>query len=116
MQDTKYQYTFYHNFFSPNNSDSRKKSQNAYDSNGYRTNNTHGNIRYEDQYESDFNTGGRREDQDWLGVKTNNYFSQNSGENLDKKKSTGKKPEWQNVYGKASQPADGAVNAFQWSE
>ena len=103
-------------FFSPNHYESRKKSKNTYDSNGYRTNNTQGNIRYEDQYESDFNTGGRREDQDWLGVKTNNYFRQNSGENLDKKKSTGKKPEWQNVYGKASQPADGAVNAFQWSE
>ena len=33
-----------------------------------------------------------------------------------KKLSKGKKPEWQNVYGKASQPAEGAVNAFQWSD
>ena len=35
---------------------------------------------------------------------------------VKKKVSKGKKPEWQNVYGKASQPADGAVNAFQWSD
>ena len=100
-----------------NNYESRKKSKNTYDSNGYRARNIGGNIRYEDQYDDDFNSGaGRAGDQDWLDVKTNNYFRQNSSEKLDKKQSTGKKPEWQNVYGKASQPADGAVNAFQWSE
>lgn len=99
----------------PNNYQSRRKTKNAYDSNGYRTNNTQGNVRYDDQFDDDFNTGARRSDQDWLDVKTNNFFRQNSREK-EKKQSNGKKPEWQNVYGKASQPADGAVNAFQWSE
>lgn len=53
-------------------------------------------------------------------VKSNNYFSRDREEDsLGEKKTSqaGKKPEWRNVYGKGtSQPADGAVNAFQWSE
>ena len=56
---------------------------------------------------------------DWIDVKSNNYFAQNSRDKDKlggKKQSNGKKPEWRNVYGKASQPAEGAVNAFQWSD
>ena len=54
-------------------------------------------------------------------MKSNNYFSQDREESLPEKKAShaggGMKPEWRNVYGKGtSQPADGAVNAFQWSE
>ena len=56
---------------------------------------------------------------DWIDVKSNNYFAQNSRDKDKlggKNQSNGKKPEWRNVYGKASQPAEGAVNAFQWSD
>ena len=53
-------------------------------------------------------------------VRSNNYFKREDGPGLAEKKVSnagGKKPEWRNVYGKgSSQPADGAVNAFQWSE
>ena len=54
-------------------------------------------------------------------VRSNNYFSRDREDSLAEKKTSnaggGKKPEWRNVYGKGtSQPADGAVNAFQWSE
>ena len=51
-------------------------------------------------------------------MRANNYF--NREERLAEEKTSktnGKKPEWRNVYGKGTtQPADGAVNAFQWSE
>ena len=63
--------------------------------------------------------GYRKDRRDWRDVKSNNYVSREEEERAEKKTSnaTGKKPEWRNVYGKGtSQPADGAVNAFQWSE
>ena len=46
---------------------------------------------------------------------TNNYVGQGRKESKVSKKDVGK-PGWRNVYGKSSQPADGAVNAFQWSD
>ena len=46
---------------------------------------------------------------------TNNYVGQGRKESKVSKKDGGK-PGWRNVYGKSSQPADGAVNAFQWSD
>ena len=68
----------------------------------------------------DYDINGYRKDRR-AEVKSNNYFSQDRENSLPEKKPSnaggGKKPEWRNVYGKGtSQPADGAVNAFQWSE
>jgi len=62
---------------------------------------------YEERTRNVYDVNGYRRDQ-------NNMYNNNQG--AKKKLSKGKKPEWQNVYGKASQPADGAVNAFQWSD
>jgi len=62
---------------------------------------------YEERTRNVYDVNGYRRDQ-------NNMYNNNPG--AKKKLSKGKKPEWQNVYGKASQPADGAVNAFQWSD
>jgi len=99
----------------------QNKPKYEYDINGYRKDHREQNVRYKSQFEDDFNYDNGRADRDWIDVKSNNYFSGNAS-SVDKgpvkknSNSNGRKPEWRNVYGKASQPADGAVNAFQWSD
>ena len=55
-------------------------------------------------------------DCDWIDIKANNYFN-NDEYQANKKVTSSKKPEWQNVYSKDNiAPEEGADNAFQFKD